>query len=294
MDPIAQRRAGALLATWSAFLAATFFIPYKAATDHAAADFVVIGLLGPAAMFNTIAAIGSQRGALRVRRVELALAAAIAILTVTGNVAMTEALSRAGAGITSVVMQTQVFFVAAIGWLLLGEAVTLRFAIGTGIALGGFAVMRLPGAGGDAVSVAGMLWAVGGALSFGTVHVITRKYIHRIEVVTVNALRLWMAVAVLMCLPGRAAGVFDMPAIAWYLAAGAAFLGPFGARLCIMFAVRHIAASHAALFGLTTPVFAFVLEMLILGGMPSLAEVAGGALILAGVSLPVLELARER
>lgn len=285
------RRAGTLLATSSAFLAASFFIPYKAATGYAAADFVVVALLLPAAVFNTIAAAVTSRGRLRLSRADLAVAAAIATVTVTGNISMTEALSRAGAGITSVLVQTQVFFVAILGWLLLRERVTVRFAIGAFIAVGGFAVVRLPGDGAADVSLAGSLWALGAALSFGAMHVVTRKYITRIHVVTVNAVRLWMAVAMLLALPGRAAGVADMPAEAWYLGAAAAALGPFGARLCIMFAVRFITASHAALFGLTTPVFAFVLEMLILGDMPSAVEVAGGALILAGVSLPVLELA---
>jgi drug/metabolite transporter (DMT)-like permease len=216
----------------------------------------------------------------------------LGVITVSGNVCLTEALSRIDAGVTSVLLQTQVFFVAVAGWLLLGERVSLRFAIGAVIAIVGFVVMRDPFGVTTALSTTGALWGLGAALSFGLMHVVTRKYIARIQVVTVNALRLWFAVALLLVLPGRASGLLELPREAWLLAAAAAFFGPFSSRLLVMFAVRYIKASQAALIGLLVPIFAFVLEALILGVTPSTLEVVGGLIILVGVALPVTERAR--
>lgn len=288
-------RQGTLLAASGALLAATFFIPYKAATGIADVDHVVIAMLAPAALFNTVTALWLQRGRMRVTRPDLAVAVLLALLAVAGNIAMTEALALVDAGVAAVLLQTQVFFVAVGGWVLLGERVTLRFTIGAIIAIGGFVLMRDPFSNESPVSVAGALWAMGAALSFGMMHVVTRRYITSIRPVTVNALRLWMAVAILLALPGRAGGVIELSSEAWLLAATAALLGPFAARLCIMFAVRYVQASYAALFGLITPMFAFILQTIILGVTPSVLEVAGALIILAGIALPVLEVAgRER
>jgi len=286
-------RKGTLLAASSALLAASFFIPYKAATGHGAADYVVIALLAPAAVLNSLTTLWLQRRQLRLARIDVGVAALLGLLTISGNVCMTEALARLDAGITSVLIQTQVFFVAAAGWLLLREHITARFAMGAAIAIGGFAVMRAPAEGQRLVSTTGTLLALGAALSFALMHVTTRKFIDRIQPVTVNALRLWIAVAILLALPGRAAGVLELPASVWGLTVAAAFFGPYCARLCIMFAVKYVAASHAALFGLLVPVFAFLLEMVVLGAVPSAVEVAGGAVILAGIALPVVQLARR-
>ncbi len=285
-------RRGAVLAGMSALLAATFFIPYKAATRGAAVDTVVIAMLGPAAVLNTIAALVRSGGSLRVTRADVLTAAGLGALTVAGNISMTEALSRIDAGVTSALLQTQVLFVTVAAWLFLREKITGRFVLGAFVALGGFVIMRSEGAAIPA-NAAGTVWALLAALSFGMMHVVTRRFIDQIRPVAVNALRLWFAVGVLLCLPGRAAGLPHLTGRVWQLTIVAALLGPFSARLCIMFAVRHIPASRAAIVALVTPAFAFALEFAILGVVPSLVQVAGATVILLGVMFPVAEMARD-
>ncbi len=281
-------RAGAVLATISAFCAAAFFIPYKAATAHAPPAVLVIALLAPAAALNSLAALATGRGQLRVAAHDVRVAAILAVFTVAGNVCMVEALALIDAGVTSVIMQTQVFFVAFSGWLLLRERITLRFAIGAVIAVAGVVLTRLNSLDGASAGLLGTVYALGAAVSFALTHVITRKHIDRIHPVSVNALRLWLSVGVLLLLPGRAVGAADMPGRAWLLGAVAAMFGPFAARLSIMFAVRHIPASAAVLFGLLTPVFAFAMEIPVLGSSPAPLELAGAAAILIGVAVPVV------
>jgi drug/metabolite transporter (DMT)-like permease len=120
-------------------------------------------------------------------------------------------------------------------------------------------------------------------------HVTTRKVIRRIDPVFVNALRLWLAVGLMVMLPGRLAGALALDLHTWALVAAAAFLGPFLSRLCLMYAVRHISASRSSLVTLAAPVFAFVLGFLVLGIAPTVRELLGGALITAGIALPLLE-----
>ncbi len=291
---MSSTRLGASLSALSAFLAAAFFVPYKSATNHGAADVLVIALLLPAAVFNTLTTLADRREPLRLDRTNLYVAFLLAIGTVIGNVSVTNALAALDAGITSLILQTQILFVALASWLFLHERITGRFVAGTIVAAAGFAVVRLAGGGTVAGSAGGGLWALGAALSFGMMHVITRKHISRIQPVTVNALRLWMAVALLVALPGRAVGLGQLSTNAWLLAGVAAFFGPFLGRLTIMFAVKHIPASYSTLITITTPVFAFALEFFFLGTTPSFMEVVGGTIILAGVAIPVLELVRQR
>lgn len=296
-------RTGVWLSLASAALAALFLIPYKLAGERAPADLVTLALLVCAAVFNTLATIGGRLRAVgaraeRPRRsavLALLVAAVIAVLTAGGNFGVAAALaSGAAPGLVSVVQQTQVVFVAAASAALLGERVTLRFGVGVAVALAGFAVMQWPvGDVTDAAPASGLLWALLSAGCFGLMLVITRKVIERIDPVLVNALRLWLAVAMIIVLPGRLAGALALDLVTWGLAAAAAFSGPFLARLCLMYAVRHVSAARVALIALATPVLAFAFGFAALGIAPSVREVIGGALILAGIALPLLERAAQ-
>jgi drug/metabolite transporter (DMT)-like permease len=299
--PTPHPRTGALLSLTAALLAAAFLIPFKLASERAPSDLVTLAMLASAALFNTATTLGSRLGRSSARatsrRLALAVAAGIAVLTATGNFAVAQALTHSAPGLVSSVQQTQVIFVAAASAVLLGERITLRFGAGVLVALAGFAVMRLPvldqPVAGDAAAGGGaglgVLWAVVSALCFGLMHVITRKVIRRIDPVFVNALRLWLAVGLVVALPGRLAGALALDLRTWALAAAAAFFGPFTSRLCLMFAVRHLPASRVSLIALATPVFAFALGFVVLGIAPTGRELLGGALIVAGIALPLLE-----
>lgn len=302
----AATRKGILLSLAAAFSAAAFLIPYKAAGEGASRDAVVMAMLAAAAALNTLIILGGRLRAPRATpaprrspRLTLLLSLTLAAFTALGNRASAEALVYIGPGLTSVVQQTQILFVAAVAALFLGERITARFALGALIALAGFAVMRLPGGmtghgAGAALAVTGMLWAVVSAVSFGSMHVITRKFIHRIDPVPVNALRLWFSAAMLACWPSSLSGLERLDARTWALAAAAALMGPFFGRISLMYAVRHISASQSTLLNLTSPVFAFGLGFLAFGTSPTALELAGGTLILAGTALPVLALAGAR
>lgn len=279
-------RRGTLFSICAAAWAAAFLIPYKKASLLADAQVVALALLTASALWNTATAIIETRGRLRMNRTSMWAAVGLAFFSVTGNICTSNSLTTLDPAITSVLLRTQVIFVAVAAAVFLRERITGSLVVGAVIALGGLALMRMPFHSG--ADFAGVVWALGGAGSFGAMVIITRKVIHRIQPVTVNAVRLWLAVAFLAALPGTASRTLSASRNLWLLATAAAFCGPFISRLCIMYALRHVTAAYQVLIGLSSPVFAFVLGYLILGTVPTGFEIAGCFVMLIGVAVPVI------
>jgi drug/metabolite transporter (DMT)-like permease len=285
-------RRGAGWTVAGAFWAAAYLIPYHAAAEAESADAVVLPLLLWAAGLNTITSIaGAHRTPIRIDRRSLIVAVALAVLTIIGNQAIAEALYQVEAGIVSVLLRTQVLLVALLGWWFLRERVTLRFWLGALLALAGTALLR--GLAGDSFGpdLNGVLWALLGALAFALMQIIIRRVIHHIEPVLVNGLRLWLAVLLLLCWPHRYSALLALSGRTWLLTGAAALVGPFFSRLCLMWALRHIPVAPSTLITLVGPVFAFTLSFLFFGSLPSLTEVLSSLVILAGIALPVVEMA---
>ncbi len=281
------------LAAGAAASAAVFLVLYKAAQAHAPRGDVVAAMLLASAGFNSAMALVRERGRLALGRTGRRTVLALAVGTLVGNVAVAESLGRIEPAITSVLMQTQVLFVALLARVALGEPITRRFVVGVAVAFLGVAVMRAPLEGSVGISLPGVLYALAAAAGFGAMQVVTRKVISRIRPVPVNAARLWLATGVLLLAPGRVESLATMPPQGWALAVGAAACGPFVSRLLLMAAVRDIPASQSVLFGLISPVLAFGLAWVLLGSVPTHRELAGGLIVLIGVAIPIHEAWRD-
>jgi drug/metabolite transporter (DMT)-like permease len=214
-------------------------------------------------------------------------------LTVSGNYAIERALTDLHAGVVSSVLQTQVLVVALMEVAFLGARMRARFWVGALVAVGGFAVMRAPIGADAGVSLAGLIWVLVAATSFSAMLVFTRWIIERIDPVFVNASRLVLACLVMAAIPEFRGGL-SASATSWGFAAAAAFCGPFASRLCLMFAVRHITASHTKLITLSSPIFAFLFAGLAMMSMPSARELIGSLLLVGGICVPIADLLRSR
>ncbi len=284
---------GILLSAVGAFWAAAYLIPFKAAAAVAPAEALVLPMLLVAAVLNTIpAGIAGVRRKPRLDRTAIVVAALLGILSALGNEAMAHALARIGPGPASVMLRIQVIFVALGAWWVLGERVTPRFWIGALLALAGFALLQRHLGGEADAPAAGMLWALLAAVAFGAMQVIVRKTILRIDPLLVNSLRLWIAVLLMACIPGRLGLLARADLNLWLLCATAALLGPVTSRICMMLALRHVPVALSTLVLFVAPVFAFALGGLFFGSWPGPAEIGGSLVILLGVALPVIEMAR--
>jgi drug/metabolite transporter (DMT)-like permease len=145
-----------------------------------------------------------------------------------------------------------------------------------------------------AVDPIGVLFGIGSAACFGTMGVLTRKYVSRIRPVFLNALRLWLGVLLWFAIEGGLPAREALPKGLLIGAALAGFFGPFLSRLCAMYSARHVAASTTALAGLLTPVLTLLLGLLVLGTLPTPRAMIGGAIMLAGIAIPLFAVTRER
>ena len=289
----AHPRRGDALALVSAVFAALFLLAFREANALAPRAPAVLAMLGWSALFNAAVALfrrlahrgSAPRGS---SAVTLRASVLLAVLTILGNVGVAGALEHLDPGLTSTVQQTQIFVVGLGGWLLLGEEVTARFYIGAFFALGGFTLLAGLDPEQTEVSLAGLSLALLASLSFGLMLLYTRKVIDRIEPVTVNVYRLLLAVSVMAAWLLPQGALAELGPKAWLATALAAACGPFASRLCLMFAVQHISAARTKLITLLTPVFAFALQVAWTGELPDPLALAGAALILAGVFLPIL------
>jgi drug/metabolite transporter (DMT)-like permease len=136
-------------------------------------------------------------------------------------------------------------------------------------------------------SLSGAAWCLGAAVSFGFMQVLTRREIGRISPASVNTRRLWLAVALMACLPGTLAEALTRGGQLWLYATAAALFGPFAGRLLIMFSLRGLRAAESALLLLLAPVFAFLLGYLGWGRVPTPLQTLGSAILLLGIALPL-------
>jgi drug/metabolite transporter (DMT)-like permease len=268
-------------------------IPWKLATRHGETKDLVLVLLTSAAILNTLVMPFSSGGEARHRRrVAWGVSVALAILTLLGNEASAAAIARISSPLLSVLQRFEVLLVGGLAWVALGERPSLGFWIGAAAACAGVVLMQ--GGGEAPAHLSGVLLALLAASAFSGMAVLTRRFIAEIDPISVNALRLWLS---LLCwvafhreLP--ALGRLSPELVAY--GALAALCGPFLGRLFFMFALRHVEARIAALCNLLAPVVTLGLSFVFLADVPSSAEIAGGAVILAGVAIPIAGSRRRR
>ena len=270
-----------------------FVIPWKIASMHGNAATNTLILLVSAAAFTTLLTLYQQRAIPSFTRFDLRISIGLAILTLSGNLASANAIALLSPALLTVFQRSEVIIVALLAWPIIGERIDRRFWLGAAIALGGLFLIQDPFAEGDPQAL-GMLWAGGSALCFGSMSVLTRKTIHRIDAVSVNALRLWLSVAFWFAWNGFPPELREISTTQASYAALAAFFGPFMARLCLMTSAKYIEARLTTLTTLAAPPLTLLLGYVILSDLPSTREIHGSLIMLLGIAIPVLGLARSR
>ena len=269
---------------------ACYLTSFKLAAGRGDTADATLVMLIVAAVLNSVTSSVQEGGRVKVPldRLSLLLGVALSALTLVGNECAVGAVARISAPLTSVLQQTQILFVAIAGMFVLGERVTVRFWVGTAIAAAGLAMLELsPGASAPFDTV-GTLLAVGSAAAFGAMAIVTRVYIHRIRPVAVNALRLWMSLALWFAVHRR---LPQLPLHADFVTycALAGIFGPFLSRTAIMYALAYVPPTQTTLVGLLTPIVTLVPAFFAFGTVPGGRELVGSAIMLAGITLPVVE-----
>ncbi|MFC4588235.1 EamA family transporter [Sphaerisporangium corydalis] len=192
------------------------------------------------------------------------------------------------AGLSSLVLQAQVIFTLGIAAVALDERPSRRQLLGVAVASAGILVIAV-GRGAQAPLLP-LLLALGAAASWGVANVCVR----RAEAPAGPGLLVWsslvpplplLALSMVVEGPGAITGAFatfhpDSLAALAYVVVLSTF-GGFGAWNALL---RRYPTSTVAPFTLLVPVVGMASALLWLGEVPSTAELAGGAVVLAGLA----------
>jgi drug/metabolite transporter (DMT)-like permease len=262
-------------------------IPWKLASAEGAASANALLLLAFAAAFNTLynrLRPGEGRG---ITGFDWLLAAALAALTLFGNVASAEAIRGLSPALLTVAQRGEIILVALMAWPLVGERPDRPFWVGAALAGLGLVIVQAPFDLADARAV-GFAWAGLSVVAFSSMAVLTRRFIHRFDPARVNALRLWLSVAMWFAWYGAPPALLEVtPAQAGYTSL-AAFCGPFAGRLAMMTSARYLEARLTTLATLAAPPLTLLLGLLLLAETPAPRELLGGLVMLVGIAIPVV------
>lgn len=291
MSSGAARRLGLSWALASAVGSAFMAIPWKLANDVGTAAHSVFVLLLVAATGNTLLSVGQRlRGPMRGARIggiDLGVAVGLAGFTLAGNHLAALAVQQMSPSMMNLLLRAELPLTAVAASIFLGERVEGRFWIGTAIAAGGLILLQgAPEGDVGALRLEALGLAIASAACFGSLAVVTRAFVHRIDVVGVNAIRLWLAVGLWLVF-NDATGLSGIPEAQWRYATIAAIAGPFLGRLMLMNSARTIEARLSSLIMLLSPVLTLVPAYLILDDWPTERQLLGGVIMLAGIAWPL-------
>ena len=203
-------------------------------------------------------------------------------------VGMNVAVGLAGATITSFVAGLYAILAAVLGWLLLGERLS-RFALaGFAVALVGTALLAELNPGSP--SVPGLVAGLVAALSFALYLVLTRRWSRRYglagpTIALANFAAGSAGLLGFLAVTNPASILPASPAPASVVALAWLVLASVGGQLFVIASVRRIDARRSSAFLLFNPITATILSALLLGERLAPIQLAGGALVLAGMAM---------
>jgi probable blue pigment (indigoidine) exporter len=209
-----------------------------------------------------------------------------AALAVLGTGAWYTALTTLDTGVAVFAGRAEMLVIVGLGALLLGERLRWLEILGAVVAIAGLTLMCLPGDGSDGVRIE-VLWILLGAVGFGSGEILAKVALREIDA---NTFVLGRSVLLALAWVGIALARDGATVPAPYVllaAAAAALLGPVGARILYMHALRTLTVSRAALVAQVHPLCAALVAFAVLGERLSAREWLGGLVLLAGTVLIV-------
>lgn len=176
----ADRRRGTLWALAAAVGIAGWAIPWKLASAEGSASANALLLLAFAAAFNSVYNRVRPGETRRLTGFDWMLAAALAALTLLGNLASAEAIRSLSPALLTVAQRGEIIVVALLAWPLIGERPDRPFWLGAAVAAGGLVVLQAP-FDASAARAAGFAWASLSVLAFSSMAVLTRLFIERFD-----------------------------------------------------------------------------------------------------------------
>lgn len=191
------------------------------------------------------------------------------------------------AGLASLIVATMPVMTAVVSAAFLGEHLTRRRAAGVTLAFAGVAVLVLAGDGGlEARTVVGVLVTLLAPIAWVIYTTVSKGLAARYDGIRLNLLGAWVGAGVVAPFGLRDLDAFaGMPVTSWLWLAYLGVVSTAAAYVVYGWALRSWSASGVASFVYLVPVASFIWAFLLLGEVPTLGTVAGGALVVVGVVL---------
>ena len=259
-----------------------FPLPYAKAMQSIQPMVAVVGIFCCALLFS-IPGAWHLRRKFNFRLKNIAIIVAVALLGMLANYSICQAIVGSSATMFNVISRAEIIIAMILGWVYLHEHVGLRIWIAVAVVLSGILLMR-----GDTLTFnladwETVLWALCTAGCFAAVQVLSKSIIHEVDPQVLNVLRLSLAVALLLAVPGLAMEMSTLTLDDWVWLGLAAFFGPFLGRVSYTYALRYHTIARAMTAVTFSPVLTLLFEFLIFGRMLSLFELIGGTLVIIGI-----------
>lgn len=248
-----------------------------------------------AAAILAIPALLAIRGQWQALRRNLGLILVYGIITVAGcQLFYFNAVQRLSVGVALLLEYLGIVLIVGWMWLRHGHKPRRLTVIGSLVALLGL-VLVIDILGESHLDAIGVMWALAGAVGLATYFVLSAKSDDALPAVvvasggmTVGAIALF-ALGALGLLPMNASfGTVELAGrqTAWWVPiAGLSLVAAAIAYVAGIGAARRLGAKLAGFIGLTELLFAVLFAWILLGELPTVVQLAGGALIVAGVAL---------
>jgi drug/metabolite transporter (DMT)-like permease len=255
----------------------------------------VAARVGSAAVLLTVPAVLAMRGRWHVLQRNAATLAVYGLLAVAGGqVFFFHAIEHLSVGVALLIEYLGTVLVVGWMWLRHGHRPRRLTAIGSLVAVLGLAFV-IDLFGDSHVDMVGVAWALAGAIGLAVYFVLSAGVDDAIPPIAFASAGMTVGAVVLVVLGSLGAlpmhatfGTVDFAGhrASWLVpVAGVSLFAAVISYVAGIGAARRLGAKLAAFVGLTEVMFAVLVAWLLLGQLPSAAQLVGGALILAGIAL---------
>lgn len=204
-----------------------------------------------------------------------------------------EGVARTRPADASLVIAAAPAFIAILGRVTGVERITVRSAVGVGLSIAGvaFVVFGAPQAsGGRAMesSLVGNLLMVGCALCWAVYTILLKPYTHRIDGIQLSAVTMLGGAIVLLAFALPAIVRTDWSAVRPLTWGAVSYSGLAALVLAYLFwyrGVRVLGPTRTAMYANLQPIMAMLVAWLAFGDAPGSVQIAGAAVISAGLAL---------
>jgi drug/metabolite transporter (DMT)-like permease len=196
------------------------------------------------------------------------------------------AVMRTHAAVASTLANNTPFFVGIMSWLILGRRLRASFWIGLALALAGCVLIMAADLhrAGAAGNLSGDLLALAASVFFAAYLMMTERIRTSMDTLTFNTLAIVGSIMTLLvlCLALRVP-LAGYPLRTWVALAGLGLVSQLGAYYALVYALGHLPATITSVGLLAQVPCTALLAMLLLGEPLTPVQIAGAAVVLAGI-----------